>query len=230
MGVGDKGVLRGVLIETILGEDFVFDATTVSTHTLQAEITSNPIETSSGTITDHRRTKPATWSFTAILVDEPNPQAASDRGAASTVTIEGDPLRDAITNGPQISRRALDSLFFLQRIFSSSRTVDVTTDTQKMESVVLENLTWRVLASMPLPNGFTPEPSVIEVSGSFREIRFASTEEVAVPKDAVKEQQGEILIYGPTMEQAGFKLQDKTETILHRVTGGLSGGAPNPAP
>lgn len=220
MARDDKGKIRGVLIETLDGTNFVFDATTQSTHTLQAEITSNPIESNKGNITDHRRTKPGTWAFTAVLVDEADPSAANDRGSASTISIVGDSLESARDNGPQITHKALDSLAFLQELFASSDVVRITTDAGKLDNQTLETLTYRVVASLPLPGGFTPEASVIEVSGSFRTVRFASTEIVAVPKDAVKKKQGKILIYGPPApETAPPATTDKSKSILEQLLG-----------
>lgn len=219
----------GILIDRGVLEDFlVFDATTQSDHHLQAEITSNPIESNNGNVTDHRRIKPASYAFTAIFVDEADPSAPADRAASSrrgfNIARAGsgnDALASARANGPQIQSRALESVNFLRELFATSDVVKVTTEVEVIENAVLETLSYKVLASIPNQSGFTPEPAVFEVTGSFREVRFATTEIVEVPKDPVKRKAGRTIEFGTAVaEPTSSATKDQAQSIMSVGFGG----------
>lgn len=175
------GILRGPLDR----DPLVFDATIESVFSAASEVTSSPVEDGSS-VSDHRRTHPTSWRFRSIFVaDNPDPRIAQQRAQAARDDGD-DPLESARKNGPQENPlRATQLMDELLKINKTGEPVTVYTDMGRFENALIENLSYRVLASRRDPQK-GDVPTAIEVSGTFREVRFASTETVELPAEERK--------------------------------------------
>jgi hypothetical protein len=213
----------GILIMRSASDDdpLIFDCTIESNHTMQAEITTNPIETNDGDVTDHRRTKPTQYRFRGMFVNEADGAKAADR--AMSANDDRDPLGSARANGPQINQvRCIDMLERLKAIFKSQAVVTVYTDLEVLENAVLEALDYRVLSAELDAITAAMTPSAIEVSGTFRQLRFATTSTVELPAEPVKNQVGKKQQRGTVQgKPANDEIKAKSKSILKAFTGGL---------
>jgi hypothetical protein len=215
--------VRGVYIVSTSSEGLpldqsdplVFDATIESNFSRQAEITNNPIETNDGDVTDHRRTKPTTWRFRAVLTNEdPDPLVAQQRAMAAS--DDHDPLASARANGPQVNKaRAGELLHRLRVIFERSECVTVYTDLDVLENAVLESLEYKTLAVEFDSVSGGNLPSAIEVSGTFRQLRFATTKTVELPAEEVKRSTGKKVRRGTVQgKPASDEIKQKSKSAL----------------
>ena len=227
----------GVMIERSGGGGLVLDATFESKFSLTAEVTENAVENNDGDVTDHRRTKPAVWRFRSVLLaEDPDPIVAAQRSASANGS-KNDPLKSARENGPQVDPwRAMTLLEELISIFKSHEVVRVTTDFGYMQNAVLESLEYFALTagSAPLRTSPTPGlraqiPTSIEVSGSFREIRFAATETVELPAEPVKRQTGETKNAGTANGKTTTpEVKAESQSILRASRFGRGSAFPTP--
>jgi hypothetical protein len=204
-------------------EPLILDCTVDSSTTLQAEVTTNPVEANNGDITDHRRTQPIALRFTSVLVNESDPLAAAVRGVSS-FGDDPDPLRSARENGPQVDlTAALKKLAKLQLIHkNTSETVEVITEFDIIPNAVLESLEYKTIATSYDSISGQNLPSAIEVRGVFREIRFAVSETVELPAEPVKRQAGKKKNAGTVQgKPASDEMKSKSKSILKALTGGL---------
>lgn len=200
---------------------FVIDCTLESLTAHSSEITSSPVE-SGADVTEHRRTKPAAWRFRALLTNEIDPQIAMQR-SLSALDDGPDALASARERGPAVAvTRAVDELARFQRIFERSDLCRITTEVDLLPDCLLETLDYKVLSSTPDAVGVRVAPAAIEVTGVFRQVRFATTETAALPAEAVKNQTGKTKDKGKQstkpVNQADL---ERSQSILHFVTGGL---------
>jgi hypothetical protein len=192
-------------------DTFVFDCTVRSDHSRSAEIADAPIEANDGDVSDHRRIKPTEWEFSALLVNE------IDAPVVPTAFNDRDPLAAHRAAAPVNVVRALNQLQILKLIFESSETVDIYTETDHLTRAVLADLRWHVVASTPDQLSGQMVPSAIEVSGRFRQLRFATTEEVDLPAEEVKRQTGKKKNFGTVnAKETTPEVKEQAETLLRR--------------
>ena len=182
-------------------DPIVFDATIESDFSHEAEVTSNPVETNDGDVTDHRRTKPLSWRFRALLLaEDQDPTVAHQRHQAGHGS-KHDPLRAAREHGPAVDPgRASSTLDRLKAAFASNKTLTVVTDLGYITNAVLASLQYkqissgkRTITTGTAATGLGVQAQVadqIEINGVFRQIRFATTETVELPAEPVSGQTG----------------------------------------
>ena len=144
----------------------IFDATLESTHTRLADITTYPVEDQDYG-TDHRRTRPQSWRFVAVFMQEDQDRRIVE-GRSHLVG------KDPATFPPGLAlneTRALDELEKLKEVHNSSEKVTVYSDTEIIDDAMLESLDSRLLGG----------GAAVEVTGVFREVRFAFAERQPIP-------------------------------------------------
>ena len=169
--------LVGVVIQRTPDDQdpLIFDATFESQHLRTAEITSVPIETDAD-VTDHRRRLPLSYRFRSIFLEEdPDPLTANQRARAANGS-GADQLQSARDNGPALTpTRAIDLYEDLLELDTNDSVVTVYTDLEVLENAMIESLDSRTIGD-----------SGIEISGTFKVVRFATAELVALPKAEVR--------------------------------------------
>lgn len=139
------------------------DVTLRESHDRQAEVTEFPVEEGAD-ITDHRRLKPIALSMNGVITDSPND--VLDVLAGNTTGLVGSTAE----------KKSDDAYKKLNTLFESKTTLLITTRLKIYKNMVMTS--FRIQHD---PN----TGNCLSFTAEMREIRFASTQFVAIPVDPV---------------------------------------------
>jgi len=179
-------------------DPLVFDATFESVREHTAEITSSPVEDDADVV-DHRRQLPALYRFTSIfLVEDPDPLLVSARNVLS---VGKDPA-DLPAGLSLDASRAFSLYYDLMTLHWDDVVFSVATDIEYFYKVMIESLMVSLIA----------HGQGIQVTGTLREVRFAATGHVPLPKEPVRTSKGKKTKGAQSGSQASDNLQAKGAT------------------